>query len=54
MLCREANFGQMKYKLFAFAILALTAVLISGCATTADTTTTTTTTDRTKSSMYAR
>ena len=46
----------MKYKLFAFAMLALTAVLISGCATSADTTTstTTTTTDRTKSSMYAR
>lgn len=44
----------MKLKLMTLAALALTAVLISGCSTTAETTTTTTTTDRTQSSMYAR
>jgi hypothetical protein len=43
----------MRNKLVAFAALALIAVLISGCATSAETTTTTTT-DRTQSPMYAR
>lgn len=50
----DCEFTAMKLKLMTLAALALTAVLISGCSTTADTTTTTTTTDRTQSSMYAR
>ncbi len=42
----------MKKNLIAFTFLALATVLITGCATTAETTTTTRT--RETSSMYAR